>query len=105
MIECERRVELGLSPSEESEYKFLKKIRDNVNFYELSQKRKKEEYFVKHVKPFYIKTTALNRVDAYKSKIGLPKPYHKQGPLIPSETHQPFRFYKKERMHNYIDKA
>ena len=94
------RITKGEPPKQDSEFKFLKSIRDEVNFYELNQKRKNQNFINKFVKPFFIKTTSKKRVDAYVNKIGLPKPYFKNGPFIPNNFMTKLQKKKQVKINN-----
>ena len=96
------RIFKGEPPKQDSEFKFLKSIRDEVNFYELNQKRKNQNFVNKFVKPFFIKTTSKKRVDAYINKIGLPRPYFKNGPFIPNNFMTKLQEKKQERINNFM---
>lgn len=87
----------SLPPTPESEMRFLKALRDKFSLMEMQIKRKEHENFIKNVAPFTKKTNAERRVDSYITEIGLPKPYGKFAPFMPTNISANVERYRKQK--------
>ena len=90
----ENNIKQGLPPTPESEVKFLKVLRDQIMVMEMQNKRKEENHYIKNIAPFAKNTTAAQRVDSYLTDIGLPRPYGKFAPFMPTNIETNIEKYK-----------